>query len=81
MNNKEIVKDFYEIFTELSKSFSFPYGTSTFEVMKLAESLLPPVEEMRNFTEEEQAVYNKIIEEMSTPILGANGKPINIFDI
>ena len=51
------------------------------EVMKIAESLLPPVEEMRNFTEEEQAAYNKIIEEMSTPILGANGKPINIFDI
>lgn len=51
------------------------------EAMKIAESLLPPVEEMRNFTEEEQAAYNKIIEEMSTPILGANGKPINIFDI
>lgn len=51
------------------------------EAMKIAESILPPVEEMRNFTEEEQAAYNKIIEEMSTPILGANGKPINIFDI
>lgn len=51
------------------------------EAMKIAESILPSVEEMRNFTEEEQAVYNKIIEEMSTPILGANGKPINIFDI
>ena len=51
------------------------------EAMKIAESLLPPVEEMRNFSEEEQTAYNKIIEEMSTPILGANGKPINIFDI
>ena len=39
MNNKEIVKDFYEIFTELSKSFSFPYGISTFEVMKLAAEI------------------------------------------
>lgn len=49
------------------------------EAMKIAESLLPPIEEMRDFTEEEQAAYNKIIEEMSTPILGADGKPINIF--
>lgn len=51
------------------------------ETLKIAESLLPPIEEMRDFTEEEQAAYNKIIEEMSSPILGANGKPINIFDI
>ena len=45
------------------------------EALKKAESILPPIEEMRYLTEEEQA------EEISTPIIGVDGKPVNINDI
>lgn len=51
------------------------------EALKIAESILPPIEEMRDFTPEENAAYNKIIEEMSKPILGADGKPVNFFQV
>ena len=51
------------------------------EALKIAESFLPPIEEMRDFTPEESAAYNKHIEEISTPIIGADGKPVNIFDL
>lgn len=49
------------------------------EALKIAESILPPIEEMRDFTPEENAAYNKIIEEMSEPILGVDGKPVKFF--
>ena len=51
------------------------------EALKKAESILPPIEEMRYLTEEEQAEFNKYIEEISTPIIGVDGKPVNINDI
>ena len=51
------------------------------EAMKIAESLLPPIEEMRDFTPEEQEEHRKCIESMSKPIIGANGKPVNIIDL
>ena len=51
------------------------------EALKKAESILPPIEEMRYLTEEEQTEFNKYIEEISTPIIGVDGKPVNINDI
>ena len=51
------------------------------EALKIAESFLPPIEEMRDFTPEESAAYNKHIEEISTPIIGADGKPVNLMDM
>ena len=51
------------------------------EALKIAESFLPPIEEMRDFTPEESAAYNKHIEEISTPIIGADGKPVSVFDL
>lgn len=51
------------------------------EALKKAESILPPIEEMRYLTEEERAEFNKYLEEISTPIIGVNGKPVNINDI
>ena len=49
--------------------------------IKIAESLLPPIEEMRDFTPEESAAYNKHIEEISTSIIGVDGKPVNLMDM
>lgn len=51
------------------------------EALKKAESILSPIEEMRYLTEEERAEFNKHLEEISTPIIGADGKPVNINDI
>ena len=51
------------------------------EALKKAESILPPIEEMRYLTEEEKAEFNKHLEEISTPIIGVDGKPVNINDI
>ena len=51
------------------------------EALKKAESILPPIEEMRYLTEEERAEFNKHLEEISTPIIGVDGKPVNINDI
>ena len=51
------------------------------EALKIAESLLPPIAEMRDFTPEESAAYSKHIEEISTPIIGADGKPVNLIDM
>lgn len=51
------------------------------EALKKAESILPPIEEMRYLTEEERAAFNKHLEEISEPIIGVDGKPVNINDI
>ena len=51
------------------------------EALKKAESILAPIEEMRYLTEEEKAEFNKYLEEISTPIIGVDGKPVNINDI
>lgn len=51
------------------------------EALKKAESILSPIEEMRYLTEEERAEFNKHLEEISTPIIGVDGKPVNINDI
>lgn len=51
------------------------------EALKKAESILPPIEEMRYLTEEERAEFNKYLEEISEPIIGVDGKPVNINDI
>ena len=51
------------------------------EALKKAESILPQIEEMRHLTEEERAEFNKHLEEISTPIIGVDGKPVNINDI
>ena len=51
------------------------------EALKKAESILPPIEEMRYLTEEERAEFNKHLEEISTPIIGVDGKPVNINDV
>ena len=51
------------------------------KALKKAESILPPIEEMRYLTEEERAEFNKYLEEISTPIIGADGKPVNINDV
>lgn len=51
------------------------------EALKIAESLIPPIEKMRNFTLEERAAYNKHLDEISTPIIGSDGKPVNLFDL
>lgn len=51
------------------------------EALKVVESVLPPIEEMRDFTPEEQAAFNEQIHKMSKPIIGADGKPVNIFDL
>lgn len=51
------------------------------EALKKAESILPPIEEMRYLTEEERAEFNKYLEKISEPIIGVDGKPVNINDI
>lgn len=51
------------------------------EALKFAESILPPIDQMRDLTPEEQAEYNKQIHKMSKPIIGVDGKPVNIFDM
>lgn len=51
------------------------------EALKIAESILPHIEEMRDFTPEEQTAYNEQILKMSKPIIGADGKPVNLFDL
>ena len=51
------------------------------EALKKAESILPPIEEMRYLTEEERAEFNKYLDEISEPIIGVDGKPVNINDI
>ena len=51
------------------------------EALKKAESILPPIEEMRYLTEEEKAEFTKHLEEISTPIIRVDGKPVNINDI
>jgi hypothetical protein len=51
------------------------------EALKKAESILPPIEEMRYLTEEERAEFNKYLEEISEPIIGVDGKPVNINDV
>ena len=51
------------------------------EALKVVESVLPPIEEMRDFTPEEQTAFNEQIHKMSKPIIGADGKPVNIFDL
>lgn len=49
------------------------------EAMKIVESILP-FDKMRYFTKEEQEAHNRAIEEMSEPIIGEDGKPINLLD-
>lgn len=51
------------------------------EELKVAESILPSIEEMRDFTPEEEAVYRKHIDKISKPIIGIDGKSVNIFDL
>lgn len=51
------------------------------EALKKAESILPPIEDMRYLTKEERAEFNKHLEEISVPIIGVDGKPVNINDI
>lgn len=50
------------------------------EALKIAESILPPVEEMRSLTPDEQENYNKYIDKISEPIIGVDGKPVSMFD-
>lgn len=51
------------------------------EALKIAESVLPNIEGMRDFTMEEQTTYNEQIRKMSKPIIGTDGKSINLFDL
>ena len=51
------------------------------EVLKVAESMLPPIEKMRDLTQEESAAIQMAISKISKPIIGEDGKTVNMFDL